>query len=59
MFFTSMAMIFGLLGWTANNYLSIVFELLLLSLTGLLGSIILGLWNYKHIQKLLEQLEGE
>ena len=59
MFFTAIAMILGLLGWAANNYLSISFEILFLSAAGLFGSIGFGVWNYRHIKKLLEKLEDE
>jgi len=59
MFFTAIAIILGLLGWAANNYLSISFEILFLSVAGLLGAIAFGIWNYKHIKKLLEKLEDE
>ena len=59
MFFTSIAIILGLLGWAANNYLTISFEVLFLSVAGLIGSIGFGVWNYRHIKKLLEKLENE
>ena len=58
MFFTAIAIILGLLGWAANNFLTVNSFVLLLSLIGLLGAVGFGIWNYKKIKQLLEGLEN-
>jgi len=58
MFFTAIAMILGLLGWAANNYLIVSAVVLFLSMIGLIGVVGFGVWNYKKIKQLLERLEN-
>ena len=58
MFFTAIAIILGLLGWAANNYLSVSAFVLFLSVIGLIGAVGFGVWNYKKIKQLLERLEN-
>ncbi|HBZ29106.1 MAG TPA: hypothetical protein DEO56_00665 [Nitrosomonas nitrosa] len=58
MFFTAIAMILGLLGWAANNYLSVSAGVLLLAMISLIGAAGFGVWNYKKIKQLLERLEN-
>ena len=57
-FFTAIAMILGLLGWSANNYLTVSAVVLFLSMIGLIGVVGFGVWNYKKIKQLLERLEN-
>jgi hypothetical protein len=58
MFFTAIAMMLGLLGWAANNYLSASTGVLFLAMIGLFGTAGFGVWNYKRIKQLLERLEN-
>ena len=51
MFFTAIAMILGLLGWAANNYLTVSAVVLFLSMIGLIGVVGFGVWNYKRIKQ--------
>jgi|CXWL01.1.fsa_nt_gi hypothetical protein len=59
MFFAALAVIMALVGWAAENYLTISFWILLLCALGFFCSLAFALWSYKQIKRLLEDLENE
>lgn len=52
-----MALIMALIGWGVSHYQTVSEWILLGATFGLLFSIGFGVWNYRQIQKLLEELD--
>ncbi len=57
MFFAALAVVIGLIGWSASNFLNTTVFVLLLALLGMLASSIFGVFQYRLIKRLIEELE--
>lgn len=60
MFFASLAvsLSLSLLAWSFKHYSSINLWVMIFTFIGFLGSVGFGVWNFKHIKNLLEDLEN-
>ena len=57
MFFAALAVIVGLIGWSASNFLNTSAFVLLLALFGTLASAVYGIYQYRFIKQLIKELE--
>ena len=57
MFFAALAVIIGLIGWAASNFLNVPSFVLLLILVGVLASSVFGVFQYRFIKRLIRELE--
>ena len=57
MFFAALTVVIGLIGWSASNFLSTSVFVLLLALFGMFASSIFGVFQYRLIKRLIEELE--
>jgi thiol:disulfide interchange protein len=57
MFFAALAVVIGLIGWSASNFLNTSAFILLLALFGMLASSIFGVFQYRFIKRLIEELD--
>ena len=57
MFFAALAVIIGLIGWSASNFSSTSYFVLLLALFGMAGSSAFGIYQYRVIKQVIEELE--
>ncbi len=57
MFFAALAVIVGLIGWSASNFLNVPLFILLLALSGVMGAAIFGVFQYRFIKNLIRELE--
>lgn len=57
MFFAALAVVIGLIGCSASNFLNTSVFVLLLALFGMLASSIFGVFQYRFIKKLIEELD--
>jgi len=57
MFFAALAVIVGLTGWTASNFLNTSVFILLLAFLGTIASVIYGIFQYRFIKRLIKELE--
>lgn len=58
MFFAALAVVFAIVGWAVTQSASIEIWLLASAILGLLFAVIFGIWNYRQIRQLLEELEN-
>jgi len=57
MFFAALAIIFGLIGWSASNFLNTSLFVMLLAFCSLSVAIVFGVYQYRFIKKLIRELE--
>ena len=57
MFFAALAVIVALVAWAVENYQTISWWILATAVVGLFLSVGFGLWNYRQIRTLLEELD--
>lgn len=57
MFFAALAVVFGLAGWSASNFETTSLFILGLAIAGILFSSIFGIYQYREIKKLIEELD--
>ncbi|MCU7835445.1 MAG: hypothetical protein KZQ83_09330 [gamma proteobacterium symbiont of Taylorina sp.] len=58
MFFAALAVVIGLIGWAASNFLNVPSFILFLILFGVFASSIFGIFQYKFIKQLIKELEN-
>ena len=56
MFFASLAVVIGLLGWSASNFETTRLFILGLASIGMLFSIAFGIYQYREVKKLIREL---
>ena len=57
MFFAALAVVLGLIGWAASNFLNVPTFILFLILFGVLASSVFGVFQYRFIKRLIKELE--
>jgi len=57
MFFAALAVVIGLIGWAASNFLNTPSFILMLILIGVFASSIFGVFQYRFIKRLIKELE--
>ena len=58
MFFAALAVIIGLIGWAASNFLNVPSFILLLILVAVFASSVFGVFQYRFIKRLIKELEN-
>jgi len=57
LFFSALAVLMGLTGWAASNFLSVPVFVMIFAFFGLLSSVIFAVFQYRFIKKLIKELE--
>ena len=57
MFFSALAVMMGLIGWAASNFLSIPVFVMVFAFLGVLSSVIFAVFQYRFIKRLIKELD--
>lgn len=56
MFFSALAVMMGVIGWAASNFLNVPLFVMVFALLGVLSSVIFAVFQYRFIKKLIKEL---